>query len=91
MKDSFLQELKESGYLHFPLPLHRERSLEAERQKKEVLKARWLWCGKEGEEKETYFTPVHSGIGKMELTGQTIRPLRFRRKTGRSITGCPFG
>lgn len=30
MLESFRKELRESGYIHRPLPLHEERSLEAE-------------------------------------------------------------
>lgn len=36
------QEIRESGWIHFPLPLHRELSLEAEGERKEVLKSRSL-------------------------------------------------
>ena len=37
---SFERELRESGWVHFPLPLHRELSLEAEGGKKRILESR---------------------------------------------------
>ena len=37
---SFEQELRSSGWIHFPLPLHRENSLEADGAKKQVLMSR---------------------------------------------------
>lgn len=36
----FEQELRRSGWIHFPLPLHREKSLEASNAHKTVLKSR---------------------------------------------------
>ena len=38
--EQLFKELKESAYLHRPLPLHRERSLEAEIALKDVLARR---------------------------------------------------
>lgn len=60
MVETFRKELIESGYIHSPLPLHRERSLEAEREKKAVLKRKTIW-------KEAGCAPVQSGIGGMEI------------------------
>ena len=37
---SFERELRESGWVHFPLPLHRELSLESEGGKKRILESR---------------------------------------------------
>lgn len=37
MKLEFLEEIKKSGYIHRPLPLHEERSLETRNKEKEVL------------------------------------------------------
>ncbi len=62
MLETFRKELVQSGYIHSPLPLHRERSLEAEREKKEVLKRKAVW-------KEGPYSPVQSGIGEMETVG----------------------
>lgn len=42
MKKEFLQELKNSLYIHRPLPLHRERELEARFPQKKVLASRPL-------------------------------------------------
>lgn len=66
MKDSFLQELINTGYVHSPLPLHQERSLEAERAAKEVLKKKDIW--KDGDE-----MPLRTGNGKMEYVKKTGR------------------
>lgn len=73
MKREFQEELIRSGYIHAPLPLHRERSLEAEREKKEVLQKKVIWDG-------TQEAPLHSGIGAIKIMdgtgqngGQTIR------------------
>lgn len=60
MLETFRKELIESGYVHSPLPLHRERSLEAERERKPVLKRRAVW-------KNGSALPVQSGIGRMEI------------------------
>lgn len=43
LKQEFLQELQDSLYVHRPLPLHRERSLEASFPKKKVLASRLLY------------------------------------------------
>lgn len=56
MKKEFKQELIQTGYIHSPLPLHQERSLEAERAKKEVLKSRPIWTDSEA-------MPGLTGIG----------------------------
>ena len=40
--NNFKQELLASGYIHLPLPLHEEKSLEAEGARKTVLKSRAL-------------------------------------------------
>lgn len=53
----FQRELEETLYIHKTLPLHRERSLEAEFPHKKVLRARALWSAAGGE------TPVHEGLG----------------------------
>ncbi len=43
MNEAFLKELKNSGYIHIPLALHPERSLEAGLDKKQVLARKSLW------------------------------------------------
>ena len=43
MDGEFEKELRESGYIHRPLPLHRERSLEERLKQKEILESRPLW------------------------------------------------
>lgn len=60
MDQVFEKELLESGYLHRPLPLHRERSLEADMEKKPVLKLKDIW-------KEGMKEPVHTGIGTVTV------------------------
>ena len=59
MRKTFCRELIQTGYIHSPLPLHQERSLEAEQAQKDIVKRRTIWNG--GEE-----MPSHSGIGTME-------------------------
>ena len=61
MNQEFLNELKASGYVHTPLPLHFERSFEATLEDKEILKRRVLWH--DGE--ESAFT--YTGPGEMFL------------------------
>lgn len=61
MQDQFREELIRTGYIHSPLPLHQERSLEAERARKKVLKSRILWDGEEN-------MPSQSGIGTISRT-----------------------
>lgn len=60
MNREFYKELTASGYIHFPLPLHKERSLEAELEQKEILQSRQLWD-------ETMKFPLHTGIGTLSL------------------------
>lgn len=58
MDKQFCEELIQSGYIHFPLPLHQERSLDAERARKKVLDYKVIWDGKQN-------MPSHLGIGTM--------------------------
>lgn len=59
MLDIFREELIRTGYIHSPLPLHQERSLEAERAKKKILNRKILWNGEQE-------LPCKLGIGTME-------------------------
>ena len=43
MNQRFEEELRASAYVHLPLPLHQERSLEARIENKPVLERRVLW------------------------------------------------
>lgn len=43
MQREFLKELEQTGYVHSPLPLHYEKSLEAGLEKKAVLKEKSIW------------------------------------------------
>lgn len=61
--NAFHKELIETGYIHSPLPLHREYSLEAEMAQKEILSYRSLWDGKK---EDLWDMPLKSGIGTME-------------------------
>lgn len=80
MRETFRNELIRTGYLHSPLPLHKERSLEAEREKKEVLFFREIWNGSEN-------MPEHLGIGTMQRVENAGRnggaTLRFIAPTRR--------
>lgn len=61
MLESFRKELRESGYIHRPLPLHEERSLEAELWQKPVAAEKPLWTA------GGPYAPRHDGIGGMSL------------------------
>lgn len=67
MRETFRRELIQTGYVHSPLPLHQEKSLETERAGKDIVRRRDIWNGEER-------MPAHSGIGTMERVaggGQT--------------------
>lgn len=66
MKAEFKRELLASGYVHSPLPLHEEHSLETEELNKPVIARHVLWDGGAN-------PPQHSGIGKMEQIGDVLR------------------
>ena len=63
MREIFRRELIQTGYVHSPLPLHQEKSLEAEREGKEIVRRRIIWDGGEN-------MPSHSGIGTMERAAE---------------------
>lgn len=64
MREEFRRELIHTGYIHSPLPLHRERGLEAEMKEKKVLKEKVIW-------REGCKPPAFSGIGTMEEIKKT--------------------
>lgn len=74
MKNSemFEQELQESLYIHKSLPLHSERSLEAEAGAKTVIAKKNMWCAE-----EQIFTPIARKEGKVSVEntqeGKVIR------------------
>ena len=45
MKETFRKELIQTGYVHSPLPLHQEKSLEREREEKPILAKKVIWDG----------------------------------------------
>lgn len=59
MLESFQKELRESGYVHRPLPLHEERSLEREMERRQVNSEKTLW------NQGGPCFPRHEGIGKL--------------------------
>ena len=67
MNEAFRQELIESGYIHAPLPLHEERSIEHANRAKTVLDKRPVWPGDAG------ITVSHEGIGRLLLQDGRIR------------------
>ena len=74
MHEEFLRELQESLYLHRPLPLHRERSLEASFPRKKLLASRILF-GSSGNVAE----PEAGGTALLTRCGETLTihaPLR---------------
>lgn len=67
MLKEFCEELIQTGYIHSPLPLHQERSLEAQRAEKEVMARRIIWDGTSDlSENLPQIMPIRSGIGTME-------------------------
>nr|MCR5263913.1 hypothetical protein [Clostridiales bacterium] len=75
-KERFASELRDSLYIHYPLPLHREESLEAGFAGKKVTKTLRLYPGDSG------IKPVSSGNAVMTERDGTISfsaPLRSDR------------
>lgn len=64
MRETFREELMGTGYIHSPLPLHRERSLEAHQAAKEVLERKSIW---DGADPARGVQPVLRGIGDMRI------------------------
>lgn len=74
MREEFIQELMDSLYIHRPLPLHRERSLEGSFPEKKVLAASVLF-GDSGE----FAEPAAGGMAAVERSAGLLRmtaPLR---------------
>lgn len=64
----FRKELQESLYIHRALPLHREKSLEAELAAEKVIAKSNIW--RAGEQK---YTPAAQGEGNITIEGEVIR------------------
>lgn len=63
----------DTGMLHAPLPLHKERSLEAAIYKKPVLERKALWPNGEG------VSVVHQGLGSLSMVeGGKVSPQAIR-------------
>lgn len=92
MNREFLQELRDSLYVHRPLPLHPERSLEASFPGKKVLASKILYDGRTAVSR-----PQGSGVSRMEERDGVITveaPLRADRwPEGSPADGdyCNFG
>ena len=74
MHSEFLQELRDSLYIHRPLPLHPERSLEASFPRKKVLRSKPLYDGQ-----TSVSPPRGNGVSRLEERDGTITveaPLR---------------
>ena len=74
MREEFQRELRESLYIHRPLPLHQERSLEASFPAKRVLASKVLYGGGSAAAQVS-----GGGVAKLEQTGETLTvraPLR---------------
>lgn len=67
-KQEFAEELQESLYIHKALPLHREKSLEAELAAEKVIARKNIWCAKEQK-----YTPAAQKEGKVSVEGEVIR------------------
>lgn len=83
MQESFRRELIKTGYVHSPLPLHQERSLEAERERKTVLKKKSIW-------NEASAMPLQEGIGGIKWVAGAGRDggsvIRITAPTSRSTS-----
>ncbi|WP_201003220.1 glycoside hydrolase family 9 protein [Paenibacillus glycanilyticus] len=66
MMESFMKDVKQSGYIHRPLPLRKEHSLEEEQSRQSVLEERLLY------EAGQLFTGMlewkHRGVGELGCT-----------------------
>jgi hypothetical protein len=76
MDSSFLTDLKNTGYIHKPLPIREELSLEERLLKKEVLGRRVLW------EDGKLDAWKHSGLGSIELGRDEALKRTVFRMTG---------
>ncbi len=61
MKREFLKEVEATGYIHYPLPLHVEKSLEEKLKSKPVLSRKEIWHN--GTEEGV----SHTGRGRVEI------------------------
>lgn len=92
MKKEFEEELEDSLYIHRPLPLHRERSLEAGFVRKEILRKQVLFNAQ-----KQAVQPCISGMGELTVCGGQITlraPLRAASwPEGSPVDGdyCNFG
>lgn len=80
MEKRFCDELIRTGLIHRPLKLETVGSVEDELLKKEVRNQRILWG------KETSFSPVHTGQGKILTESTSCDPILVL--TGDNITYC---
>lgn len=60
MQEAFRKILIDTGYIHFPLPLSKENTVERELAEKKVTRRQTIWNGEEN-------LPSFTGIGKMEM------------------------
>lgn len=69
MNESFKQDIRKSGYLHRPLPIYREHSMEKEQAEQAVLSRETLFDAAAGESHQW----IHHGVGSLRTTGQAIQ------------------
>ena len=79
MNPQFLRELEDSLYLHRPLPLHREQSLEASFPAKRVLDRQSIWT-----RECQSIVPSAEGTATLQRQSTTLTPacLRLARRNG---------
>lgn len=64
MKEGFAKEVQQSMYVHMPLPLHEEKSLENTYRDKKILQSKVLWNGK-----DKAYEPAASELTVMTVEG----------------------
>jgi hypothetical protein len=81
VKEQFKKDLIRSGFLHRPLPLYSEGSLEKKWETRQVHKRHAIW------DKDTSLLPSHDGEGEV-LFGVSETDERFFGLKGNTITYC---
>jgi hypothetical protein len=77
MNDAFIKDIKKSGYIHRPLPLNEDRSLEHQQKNNTVLEEKWLFDLNPGNSDW-----IHKGVGvlhtlpnqELQLSSPTLMP-----------------
>ncbi|MBR4429551.1 MAG: hypothetical protein IKS78_09345, partial [Clostridia bacterium] len=76
--ERLLKEILESGFIHRPLPLHKEASLEAETASRRVLLRREINIGRPTKTGECTVSAHTGEDGKQILRVEAVSPARRR-------------